>query len=858
MLPFLLSARRACALCFCLSAVMASTAQLEDVSVDHLVEVSTAASWFGCGLSTVDFDGDGWDDVTAATSAGPVELYKGGPDGLGHHMTLPHDNESKAVLWVDVDNDGDLDLILGVYLDGLYLYIQDEDGALTEEGVNRGLPQWPSWDVRGISAADYDNDLDLDLYVVSYHASFDSLPHQNLLLRNEGGGHFTDQTDAAGVGNGHQHSFQGAWFDFDDDGDQDLWVINDRSVYPNALYRNTNGVFYDIAQDVGANIAIEAMSATLFDPDNDGDWDMYVTNIEDNPNAYLRNANGFYYDVSDPAGIASMQYGWGTLAVDLNGDMHEDLMVATYRFPNSNPYDNHLYMNDGAGSTFTDHIEDWPNEQYMLYCLGRLDLDQDRVPDIVGHGNAAHAQILRNTNPDGASRLTVDLVGTLSNSHAIGAVVKVWADGEFVMRQLQAGADYMTQHSHTLFFGLAGHDTVDSVQVRWPSGLEEVWYDVDANSALTLVEGVATASLTAIEGECPWDADRWLLPYGAETAQVTWNGAPFDGDTLVASGPGVQTFEASWWGGLATWTAEVEANFTEQPQWSMEALDPACHGEPGWVSWAIDEASAVFWNGDTLPVVGELDALEVGQYEFVAEIEPGCAVATSFSIDEPDSVGIDMAVEQPACHGETGVVAISAWGGTGDIVLDWGELNLEAATPGTYFVMATDSLGCQRMDSLLVVEPDSLSSTLTSSFSGVTDSALVELIISGGTPPYSIQWSGDLDEMGWVLAPASIGWFVQDANGCLDLGAVQIESNPLAGVSVTDGGFWSCLRLGESLRLDGNRTMQGDVEVYDLDGRLLGRWKALTLPVDLPLSTLSPVLVHMKAPLTGQSRVWIR
>jgi len=287
-------------------------------------------------------------------------------------------------------------------------------------------------------------------------------------------------------------------------------------------------------------------------------------------------------------------------------------------------------------------------------------------------------------------------------------------------------------------------------------------------------------------------------------------------------------------------------------------LDPACHGEPGWVSWAIDEASDVFWDGDTLPVVGELDSLEVGPYEFVAEIEPGCAVATSFSIDEPDSVGIDMAVEQPACHGETGVVTISAWGGTGDIVLDWGDLNLEAATPGTHLVLATDSLGCQRMDSLLVVEPDSLSSTLTSSFSGVTDSALVELTISGGTPPYSIQWSGDADGMGWVLAPASIGWLVQDANGCLDLGAVQIESNPLAGVSATDGVSWSCLRLGESLRLDGNRTMQGEVEVYGLDGSLLGHWKALTLPVDVPLSTLSPVLVRMKVPLNGQSQVWIR
>ena len=851
-------ARRNVALSLLLPSCLMVRAQLEDVSVENLVQASTAASWFGCGLSTVDFDGDGWDDVTAATSDGPVELYKGGPDGLTHHLTLEHDLESKAVLWVDVDNDGDLDLVLGVFLQGLYLYIQDENGDLLEDGENRGLPHFPAWDVRGISAADYDNDLDLDLYVASYHAPFDSVPHQNLLLRNEGGGHFTDQTDAAGVGNGLQHSFQGAWFDYDDDGDQDLWVINDRSVYPNALYRNSNGVFYDISQDVGANIAIEAMSATLCDPDNDGDWDMYVTNIEDNPNAYLRNANGTYYEVADPAGIASMQYGWGTLAVDLNGDMYEDLMVATYRFPNSNPYDNHLYMNDGQGSTFTDHIEDWPNEQYQLYCLGRLDLDQDLVPDIVGHGNAAHAQILRNTNSEAANRLTVDLVGTVSNSHAIGAVVKVWVNGSMMMRQLQAGADYMTQHSHTVFFGLSDHLLVDSLQVRWPSGLQESWLNINANTALTLVEGSTVAGLIALDKECPWDADRWLIPYGAETAQMTWNGEPFSGDTLIAAEEGVQTFEASWWGDAGSWSTEVEATFEEAPQWSITALDPACHGELGVVSWSIEEAVTVTWEGDSLPVVGQLDSMEVGQHEFVADIEAGCVLATTIVIEEPDSLVLDIEVEHPACHGETGVVTAEVQGGTGPAELDWGGLMPVDAHPGQYVVVATDSLGCQRMDSVTVVEPDSLISGLSIVYSGSSDSALVELDISGGTPPYSILWSGDVDEMGWALAPASVGWLVQDANGCLDLGAVQIPSNPLADAGAMESPNWTCSRTGESIQVSGDLGAGSSVTVYGIDGRRLGSWLTASSTMNLHLGTLAPVLVQVNSPTRGQSHVWVR
>lgn len=824
----------------------------------NLVDASTAASWFGCGLSTVDFDGDGWDDVTAATSAGPVELYKGGPDGLEHHLTLVHDNESKAVLWVDVDNDGDLDLVLGVFLEGLYLYIQDEDGGLTEDGADRGLPHLTDWDIRGISAADYDGDLDLDLYVASYHADFDSIPHSNLLLRNEGGGHFTDQTDVAGVSNGLQHSFQGVWFDFDDDGDQDLWVINDRSIYPNALYRNVNGVFHDIAPDVGANIGIEAMSATLFDPDNDGDWDMYVTNIEDNPNAYLRNANGMYYDVAGPAGVASMQYGWGALAIDLNGDMYEDLMVATYRFPNTNPYDNHLYMNQGGNSVFTDEIQDWPNEQYQLYCLGRLDLDQDLAPDIVGHGNAAHAQILRNSNSEEANRLTVDLVGTVSNSQAIGAVVKVWIDGNVMMRQLQAGSDYMTQHSQTLFFGLSDHQLVDSVQVHWPSGLQESWMNIEANSALTLLEGSTLASLTPIDKVCPWDPDGWLIPYGAETAQMTWNGAPFFGDTLLATEGGMQTFEAVWWGNAGSWSAEVEATFVEEPEWSVTVLDPACSGEFGTVTWAFEDAATVLWETDTLSLVGQLDSMEVGLYEFVAEVEAGCAVVTSFFIDEPDSLVLDIEVEHPACHGETGVVTLSATGGTGEAVLDWGDLNPVQATPGAHVVVATDSLGCQVMDSVMVVEPDSLISVLSVVYSGVSDSAMIELDITGGTSPYSILWSGDLDEMGWVLTPASLGWLVEDANGCLDLGAVQVESNPLAGTDVSNISTWSCARFGETIRLSGDVDPGSSVVVYGVDGRRLGAWMVSSWPMDIHIGTRAPVLVHMGSPTSGQSQVWVR
>ncbi len=844
----------------CLAFLVSGTAegQLEDVSVDHLVQASTAASWFGCGLSCADFDGDGWDDVTAATSDGPIELYRGGPDGLEHHLTLEHDVESKAVLWVDVDNDGDLDLVAGVLGVGLFLYMQEDDGSLIEDGLNRGMPLWPGWDVRGVSAVDYDKDDDLDLFVASYHDDMDTVSYENLMLRNDGGGFFSDQTMETGVGNGLKHTFQGAWFDYDEDGDQDLWIINDRAVFPNALYRNIDGVFYDIAEDVGANVAIEAMSATLCDPDNDGDWDMYMTNIENNPNVYQRNNDGVFTDVAQLAGVASLQYGWGTLAIDLDGDMMQDLMVATYRFPNTNPYDNHLYMNDGSGTSFTDEIENWPNEQYQLYCLGQLDLDNDRTPDIIGHGNAAHAQVLRNTNEDGASRLTLKLVGTLSNSHAVGALIHVWSGGIQQMRQVAAGCDYMTQHSYTQFFGCGMNLVVDSIQVRWPSGLEEKWYGLPANSALTLVEGTQDAALTAIEGECPWYPDRWVVPAVATEAELTWNGEPFSGDTLVADSTGTQVFEATWWDGAATWTSMVEAEFGEEPTLSVEGLDPACHGEMGSLVWSAPEAELVLWQADTLMPSGQVDSVGLGAHLLVAQIQEGCTVEAAADIESPDSLAIQMVVHHPDCFGETGSVILTSTGGTGPVVFDPGTLVLDEALPGVYGILATDSLGCLRTDSLEVVEPDSLVSSLSYAYFGISDSAQVDLLVDGGTPPYSIMWSGPIDEAGGVLAPVSLGWLVEDANGCLDLGVVQIASNPLADVPDAEPAPWHCLRDAEGIRIDTFREGNWLIELWALDGRLLLREEAAGVMFQTPLSGSTPVLIRMRSEATGEEQVWVR
>lgn len=853
-----LFAFRACWLAVFSFASASCWSQWEDVSMDNLIEASTVGSWFGCGLSTADYDLDGWDDVTTASSSGMVSLYKGGAEGitLDEEWLMP--GEAKAVLWVDLDNDGDLDLLVGVLYSGLYLYMRQADGSLSEESTLRGIPALPSWDVRGVSARDYDQDGDLDLYVTSYHDGNGQFQYQNKLFNNGGLGFFEDVTLGAGVGNGLQHSFQGSWFDFDGDGDDDLWVINDRTVFPNALYRNLgNGVFEDIAEDVNCAIATEAMTATLFDPDNDGDWDQYVTNIENHTNFFLLNTDGMYQNIAATAGVASTQYGWGTCSIDIDGDRWDDMMVATYRFPNGNPYDNHLYMNSGNGVVYTEETENWPNEQLQLYCIGRLDIDGDRSPDVVCHGNSSICQVLRNENSEGASRMTVTLVGVETNTFAVGAVIKAHLDGLTQMRQVEAGCDYLTQHTYKRFFAFGDAEVVDSLEVFWPTGVREVLYDLPADTAIVVIEGSADFALEALDTPCPWDHAAWSVPFDPDEVDMTWNGAPVYVDVVLADSPGSWTLEASWWGGLHTWSQTVEWAPVAAPEWDVSMVPPSCHGDSALVSWNLLEGS-VAWALDSLWPSHAVDvAFPGGEHALVMETETGCLLDTTLLVVHPPVLLAELVVEQPACHGDSAVMTWELLGGTPPLVWEFGDFDPNAVPPGIHPLLLTDTMGCVWMDTLSVVEPDPLFSMATWSYFGVTDSATVTLSIEGGTPPYAVTWSGAIDADGGILAPVGLGWFVQDAQGCLHLGVLDVQSNPLAGIGEGDVDAWVCRRESGRLTVRSPRGALFDVTVLDLGGRTLTEqgdaeweWSAM---LDVP----GLVIVRVRTP-DGAVRHWLK
>ena len=578
----------------CLVLPLSVWAQWSSTDPNPMLEAYT--EFVGEGISFVDFNQDGWDDLTLTNPSGDLRFYEGGPGGftLVDLGITRSSGVPMSLMWLDIDNDGDRDFVHTASMEfSLFfgagevsksqVWICEEEGYV-DRTLEWGLDVLENRFCSGMAFADMDVDGDLDLMVPIY-----SLPCQgiwateNALFSHEGTT-FSDISQTSGLANGFQPSFQGTWLHLNGDSLLDLLVINDAGIeiycdtYNFAYTNNGDGTFTESGAELGLDVSMSAMSITIGDPDGDGEEEFYVSNQDtgnDYPHDQLtgayfdRNDTGWYEERSAEVGLNTERWSWGGMWVDYNSDGWEDLMISTSPFifgaaeyPEFD--DNYLFQHPGAGlggnAPFVESLGDWEGGNALLYTMARGDINGDLRPDVVGVGPGQFAEFW--TNQSGADQpdhhgMTVGVCGTFSNSEAIGTRMVLHAGGHPQMRTLRAGEDLYVQHSATQFFGLGAAQTADSLELFWPNGDRTVVYDLAADSAYRFVEKQESISISV--GELlSGDSIELFLTAPPKWTSLTWNGQPLDTASVVVPVGQATSFEWSWLNGLFVVNREVD------------------------------------------------------------------------------------------------------------------------------------------------------------------------------------------------------------------------------------------------------------------------------------------------------------
>jgi hypothetical protein len=498
------------------------------------------------GVALFDFDNDGLvdiyfvDSLTVDTAKDPKAarsaLYRNLGNGKFGDVTdkagVGHPGWGMGVCTADVDGDGWEDLYVTA-IGGNHLFRNNHDGTFADITERSGVAGG-GWST-GCGFADYDRDGDLDLFVSRYvKLDLDNLPEfgkgktcehrgikvqcgprglpgmTDLLFRNDGNGHFTEVSEAAGVSDPRGYFGLGiAWFDYNGDGWPDLYVANDST--PSFFYVNQkNGTFKEVAFPMGVAVSEDGaeqggMGLAVGDYDGSGRLSLFKTNFAEEYNNLYHNEGDHFTDVSFRSQTApsSLPYvGWGAAFLDYDNDGRLDILAVNghvypqmdqARLGASAGYHQRklLYHNRGEGQ-FEEVAAQFGSvltDERVSRGMAVGDLDNDGRLDVVINDLDGRPQVLHNELADRGHWLIVKLKGKAPNTDAIGALVTVKAGTRSQMRLVQSGTSYISQEDMRRHFGLGAQGEADSVEVLWPDGTNSRMEKVPADQIVEIAQG---------------------------------------------------------------------------------------------------------------------------------------------------------------------------------------------------------------------------------------------------------------------------------------------------------------------------------------------------------------------------------
>lgn len=472
-------------------------AYFEDLAFSLGVGISCGDTPIGNGITFFDYNNDGWDDLTVPSQSGtPLRFFKNVNGTFQEEILITPaiTYQTKQVNWVDFDNDGDNDLYVTSNVSGNKMYQNDGNFNFTDITIASGLPTANIF-TYGASWGDYNNDGYLDVFLSNRDVN-NVVP--NYLYRNNGDGTFVNVSNLVGLLETSNLSFCSAFFDFNNDGWQDIYVSNDRVDNPNVLYKNNgDGTFSDVSQSSGTNLAIDAMTVTIGDYNHDGWFDIYVSNTPSGNVFLMNNGNETFTNIAASNGTTFNSIAWGAVFFDAENDMDLDLYVSG-QLTGSNPNlrSAAFYENNGNDIYTIPTNCGFVNDTRESYSNAIGDVDNDGLSDIaVSNANYENIFIWKNQTATTNNYLKIKLHGTTSNKNGIGSVIEMSANGIKQYNYTLCGEGYLAQNSATEIFGLGTNTSADYVKVTWLSGIEDTFYNVDANQTLNITEGSGELSI---------------------------------------------------------------------------------------------------------------------------------------------------------------------------------------------------------------------------------------------------------------------------------------------------------------------------------------------------------------------------
>lgn len=429
---------------------------------DVTAETGLAEEFYGMGAAVADYDADGFPDLYV-TALGPDRLYRN-IDGerfeeVAGATGIANPDMGTSAAFVDYDQDGHIDLYVANYVE----WSPEADLWCSLDGETKSYCTPESYD--GVSSR---------------------------LFRNEGDGTFEDATETAGVFDDTSKALGIVVFDYDADGDPDLFEAND--TQPNKLWENQgDGTFTDIGLSAAVAFAEDgkargAMGVDAGDYDGSGREHLLVGNFSNEMlNLFHNEGSGLFVDEAPASEIGReslLSLTFGTFFFDYDLDGRLDIFAANGHLendiqrvqPNVTFAQAPLLFRNGGDGKFAlanPHIGDDLIQPVVARGAAYADYDRDGDLDILVTTNDGPAALFRNDGGNANHWLRVRLVGAPPNTSALGAIVTLKAESSTQRRMVRSGSSYASQSELTATFGLGATAAVESLTVTWPNGAEE-------------------------------------------------------------------------------------------------------------------------------------------------------------------------------------------------------------------------------------------------------------------------------------------------------------------------------------------------------------------------------------------------